>query len=36
MSLCIQISFPFLFLQKNADWGGGGVTAEIMFYVLCE
>lgn len=36
MSLCIQISFIFLFLQKNADWGGGVVWQQklcSMFYV---
>lgn len=38
MSLCIQISFIFLFLQKKMliVGGRGGMTAENMFYVLCE
>lgn len=38
MSLCIQISFIFLFLHKNTDCkGGGGVVWQqklcSMFYV---
>lgn len=37
MSLCIRISFIFLFLQKKMQIvGGGGMTAENMFYVLGE
>lgn len=37
MSLCIQTCFIFLFLQKNADCGGGGGVWQqklcSMFYV---